>query len=75
MPEAAKNYSITKLEMCGLAINIARFAHLLKKVDFDMIIDQLAITHIMKSKAEPATIRIKRVLELLSSYSFNLYYT
>ena len=30
MPEAAKNYSITELEMCGLAINIASFAHLLK---------------------------------------------
>ena len=28
MPEAAKNYSITELEMCGLAINIASFAHL-----------------------------------------------
>ena len=31
MPEAAKNYSITELEMCGLAINIASFAHLLKR--------------------------------------------
>ena len=30
MPEAAKSYSITELEMCGLAINIASFAHLLK---------------------------------------------
>ena len=30
MSEAAKNYSITELEMCGLAINIASFAHLLK---------------------------------------------
>ena len=30
--------------------------------------------HIIKSKAEPATTRIKRLLELLSSYSFNLYY-
>ena len=29
---------------------------------------------IIKSKAEPATIRIKRLLELISSYSFNLYY-
>ena len=74
MPEAAKNYSITDLEMCGLAINIASFVHLLKKVDFDAILDHLAITHIMKSKAEPATTRIKRLLELLSSYSFNLYY-
>ena len=74
MAEAAKNYSITELEMCGLAINIASFAHLLKKVDFDAIVDHLAITHIMRSKAEPATTRIKRLLELLSSYSFNLYY-
>ena len=74
MPEAAKNYSITELEMCGLAINIATFAHLLKKVDFDAIVDHLAITHIMRSKVEPATTRIKRLLELLSPYSFNLYY-
>ena len=74
MPEAVKNYSITELEMCGLAINITSFAHLLKKVDFNAIVDHLAIMHIMRSKAEPATTRIKRLLELLSRYSFNLYY-
>ena len=74
LPEAAKNYSITELELCGLAINIASFSHLLKRVDFDAIIDHLSLTHIIKSKAEPATIRIKRLLELISSYSFNLYY-
>ena len=74
MPGATKNYSITELEMCGLAINIASFTHLLKRVDFDAVIDHLAITHIMKGKMEPATNRIKRLLEILSSYSFNLYY-
>ena len=74
MPEAAKNYSITELEMCGLAINIASFAHLLKRVDFDAVVDRLVIMHIMKSKMEPATNRINRLLEILSSYSFNLYY-
>ena len=36
--------------------------------------DHLSLTHIIKSKAEPATTRIKRLLELISSYSFNLYY-
>ena len=72
--EAARNYSITELEMYGLAINIASFAHLLKKVDFDAIVDQLALVHILKSKTEPATPRIKRLLEVLSAYSFNLYY-
>ena len=74
MPEAAKNYSITELEMCGLAMNITTFSHLLKKVDFDVVVDNLAITHIMRSKAEPATTRIKRILELLSPFSLNLYY-
>ena len=31
--------SITELEMCGLAMNIATFLHLLKKVDFNAIVD------------------------------------
>ena len=38
----------------------------------EAIMDDL--THIMKSKAEPASNRIKRLLEILSAYSFNLYY-
>ena len=74
LPEAVCNCSITELEMCGLVINIASFAHLLRKVDFDAVVDHLAIMHIMRSKVEPATTRIKRLLEILSSYSFNLYY-
>ena len=74
MQETAKNYSIIELEMCGLAINIVTFSHLLKKVDFDAVVDHLAIMHIMRSKAEPATTRNKRLIELLSPYSFNLYY-
>ena len=74
LPEAAINYFITELEMCGLAINITSFAYLLKKVDFDAIVDHLALVHNLKSKTEPATPRIKRLLEVLSAYSFNLYY-
>ena len=74
LPEAAKGYSITELEPCGLAINIAGFAHLLKRVHFDAIVDHLTLTHIIRSKMELATTRIKRLLELISSYSFNLYY-
>ena len=74
LTEAAKSYSITELELCGLAIKIASFSHLLKRVDFDAIVDHLALMHIIKSKIEPMTTRIKRLLELISSYSFNLYY-
>ena len=74
LPEAACNYSIRELEMCGLVINIASFAHLLRKVDFDTVVDHLAMTQIMRSKVELAPNRIKRLLEVLSAYSFNLYY-
>ena len=74
LPEAARNYYIAELELYGLAISIASFSHLLNRVDFDTIVDHLALTHIIKSKAEPATTEIKRLLELISSYSFNLYY-
>ena len=48
--------------------------HLLKRVDFNAIVDNSALTHIIKSKTDPATTRIKRLLELISSHSFNFYY-
>ena len=50
LPKAAKSISTTELELCGLAINIAHFSHLLKRVDFDAIVDHLALTHIIKGK-------------------------
>ena len=45
LPEAARSYSIMELELCGLAINIASFSHLLKRVDFDVIVDHLALIY------------------------------
>ena len=62
LPEEARNYSITELELCGLVINIASFSHLLKRVDFNGIVDHLALIHIIKSKAEPVTMGIKDLL-------------
>ena len=44
LPEVIRNYSITELELFGLAINIESFSHLLKRVDFDAIIDHLSLT-------------------------------
>ena len=46
----------------------------LQRVDFDCTVDYLAMTYIMKSKPAPVNARIKRLLEVLSVYSFNLYY-
>ena len=51
LPEATQNYSITELELCGLAVNLVSFAHVSKKVNFDAIIYHLSLTHIIKSKA------------------------
>ena len=53
-----------------MAINVTSLVPLLKKVDFDAIEDHLALMLIIKSEAEPATTRIKRLLEILNSYSF-----
>ena len=71
MQTAAQNNSITKWELYGLAITT--FSHLLKRDNFYAEADHLALTHIMKGKAESATYRIKRLLDVLSSYAFKLY--
>ena len=39
LSEAARSYLITELELCGLAVNVASFSHLLKRVDFNAIVD------------------------------------
>ena len=47
------------LEFCGLTRNITSFTYLLKKVDFDAVLDHLALTNIIKSKAETSKTRKK----------------
>ena len=74
LPEACENYTVTELEMIGLAVNIHLLKHLLLRVEFDCAVDHRALPYIMKSKNLPATGRIIRLLEHLSGYSFNLYY-
>ena len=46
--------------MCGLAINIMSFAHLLKTVDFDAVVDHLALVHILKAKQNPLQPELKK---------------
>ena len=74
MPKGVQNYSIPELEICALAINTTYFSHLLKRVCFDAIVDSLVLTDIIKNKSELTTNRIKRLLKVLSSYSFSIYY-
>ena len=72
MSTAAQNYSMTELELYGLAHDTATFSHLLKTVDFDAVVHHLALTHNMKSKLEQTTKWIKRLLEILSSHIYSL---
>ena len=74
LPEAAKSYSITELELCGLTINIASLHTYSRRAYFHAIVDHLALMHIIKNKVELASTRSKRLVELIISYSFNLYY-
>ena len=72
--KSSKKLFHNRIRIVWFGCKYSQFPHLLKRVDFDVIVDHLALTHIIKSKAEPASARIKRLLELISSYSFNLYY-
>ena len=74
LPAPAMNYSVTELEMTGMAVNIHLWRHLLHRVEFDCAVDHRAIPYIMKAKTLPATTRILRLLEILSGHTFNLYF-
>ena len=74
LPAPALNYSVTELEMTGMAVNIHLWRHLLHRVEFDCAVDHRAISYIMKAKTLPATTRIMRPLEILSGYAFNFYF-
>ena len=67
-------YSISELELLGITINIASFKHYLKGENFSVIIDHSALVYIINSKKEPPTLRLKKLLEILSQYSFNIRY-
>ena len=60
--------------MTGLTVNIAAFKTLLLHMDFEAYVDHSALVHIAKAKNEPKTLRIQRLLEVCSLYSFTLKY-
>ena len=60
------------LELLVLYVNISQFKYLLTKADFNCTPDHLDLTYFLKSKTEPASVGIKRLLEVFSAYNFNL---
>ena len=74
LPASCQRYSVTELELTGLWINVNAFKHILKGVEFDAYVDHSAIVQIMKSKQEPCTLRLQKLLLKLSEFSFLTYY-
>ena len=64
LPEAMKSYSITELELCGIAINIASFSHLLKRVDFDAIVDHIGINTYNQKQDGTGHYKNKKIVEI-----------
>ena len=74
LPEPAQRYSISELELLGLAVNMMCAKHLLGKRDFDCVVDHSALVHIMTGTKEPPTLRIKKLMEILKGFNYTLYY-
>lgn len=74
LPAAAKNYSVTCLELTGVYLNILAFSHVLKGRNFKVIVDHSALVHMMHSTKEPPNLRLRKLYEKLSNYSFQVSY-
>ena len=72
MPEAVQRYRISELELTGIMANVAAFKHLLRNANFTVYCDDSALVHIMAAEREPPTLRLKKLIEHLSDYKFNI---
>ena len=52
LPESAKNFGVTALELTGLLVNIHGFMQLLCNSYFEVPVDHKAIEYMIKSKTE-----------------------
>ena len=72
MPEPAKRYSATEIELCGLKKAIIHFQYLLKYSKFSVIMDHSALRRILGSKKQARTNRIQKYVEELSDFNFEI---
>ena len=59
LPQSAKNFSVTELELTGLLVNIHGFMQFLCNRYFEVLVDHKAIEYIIKNKTESPTTRQK----------------
>ena len=74
LPQSAKNFGVTELELTGLLVNIHGFMQLLCNRYFEVLFNHKAIEYMIKSKTESPTTRLKRLLLELSEYTIDLKY-
>ena len=74
LPPTAANYSVTKLEMTGLLMNIHAWCRWTQGTKVDITVDHKAVVQILKSKELPATGHIGLLIRKLGPLPFNLYY-
>ena len=74
LPQSAKNFSVTQLELTELLVNIHGFMQLLCNRHFEVLVDHKAIKYMIKSKTESTTTRLKTCLLKLSEYTIDLKY-
>ena len=72
LPFSAQRYSISELELTGIYANVLAFKHLLRNVHFTLYCDHSALVHIMNGKKEPPTLRLKKLIENLSDFKFDI---
>ena len=72
LPLSAQRYSISELELTGIYANVLAFKHLLRNVHFTLYCDHSALVHIMDGKKEPPTLRLKKLIENLSDFKFDI---
>ena len=74
LPQSAKNFRVTELELTGLFVNIHGFMQLLCNRYFEVFVNHKAIEYMIKSKTESPTTRLKTLLLKLSEYTIDLKY-
>ena len=74
LPQSAKNFRVTELELTGLLVNIHGFMQLLCNRYFEVLVNHKAIEYMIKSKTESPTTRLKTLLLKLSEYTIDLKY-
>ena len=53
LPQSARNFSVTELELTGLLVNIHGFMQLLCNMYFEVLVDRKAIEYMIEAKLNP----------------------